>query len=54
MTTGCIVKTNIELVVKLVWQPVWQPCWTNSHNRFDNRGCIHDTASCQTGCQTAL
>jgi len=25
LTTGCIVYTNIQSVVKLVWQPVWQP-----------------------------
>jgi len=44
LTTGCIVYTNIQLVVKPVWQPVWQPavsciagCQTGCTTRFDNR-----------------
>ena len=39
LTTGCIVCTNIQPVVKPV-EPVWQ------------NGCIVYTAGCQTGCTT--
>jgi len=61
LTTGCIVQTNIQPVVKRVWQL----CWTNSHCSQPlyvqpvvkpgcTTGCIHDTVVCQTGCQMGL
>ena len=40
LTTGCIVYTNIQPVVKAVWQPAV------------STGCIMYTAGCQTGCIT--
>jgi len=45
LTTGCIVYTNIQPVVKPVWQPYWQPA-------VSCIGCIVYTACCQTGCTT--
>jgi len=62
LTTGCIVYTNIQPVVKPVRQPVWQPAVsciqpvvvavrsTRLSNRFDNR--LYHLNKHPTGCQS--
>jgi len=63
LTTGCIVYTNIQPVVKSVSQPVWQPavscvqpvvklgCTTRFDNRL-NEQWLFDQHGCQPGLTT--